>query len=573
MTYMHKAKRQKKLVKSSQEGSNDEVLRVDIEALRKHAEAVDSAKDKDKNATPEASSNRNLPEKFTEIEVKVERISSTGNGIGFSNTKDHVYVVPFTVPGDHVKAKVVHNFADEKYSLTDFVEITTPGHQRNDSLIRCKYFARCGGCQLQMLPYDVQLQHKKSIIEKAYRNFSSLIPEAVPAVENTIGSPMQYGYRTKLTPHFDGPPGSLSRRAKLNGEGRKFETVPPIGFMIKGTRKTIDIEDCPIGTDSVRNGMVSERKRVTEEIGKYSKGATLLLRESTSRTPNDEPRTSSQIKNKDSPKSDKESQTSSFTELKSCITDSNATATEYIDSYIFQNTAGAFFQNNNSILPKFTSYIRDRILPAPPSRPSSPAPSLPHSPSQPTTPPRTPQIKYLLDAYCGSGLFTITLSTLFKSSLGIDISSPSIASAAKNASLNNVKNCTFRTADAADIFAGVDFPADETAVVIDPPRKGCDANFLGQLLRFGPRRVVYVSCNVHTQARDVGVLVEGRKEGRKGNGKASEDEGEEGGRGDVGDVGGGEGGKGVKYEIESLQGFDFFPQTGHVESVAILRRV
>ena len=80
-------------------------------------------------------------------------------------------------------------------------------------------------------------------------------------------------------------------------------------------------------------------------------------------------------------------------------------------------------------------------------------------------------------------------------------------------------------------------------MVLDPPRKGCDADFLGQLLRFGPRRVVYVSCNVHTQARDVGVLVRG------------------------------EGGDGARYALESLVGFDFFPQTGHVEGVAVLNRV
>jgi len=80
-------------------------------------------------------------------------------------------------------------------------------------------------------------------------------------------------------------------------------------------------------------------------------------------------------------------------------------------------------------------------------------------------------------------------------------------------------------------------------VVIDPPRKGCDESFLTQLLKFGPKRVVYVSCNVHTQARDVGVLVRGIENG------------------------------GARYKIESLRGFDFFPQTGHVEGVAVLSRI
>jgi tRNA (uracil-5-)-methyltransferase len=80
-------------------------------------------------------------------------------------------------------------------------------------------------------------------------------------------------------------------------------------------------------------------------------------------------------------------------------------------------------------------------------------------------------------------------------------------------------------------------------VVIDPSRKGCDESFISQLMDYGPKRLCYVSCNVHTQARDVGWLV------------------------------GGLGKRTGMYEIESVRGFDFFPQTSHVEGVAFLRRV
>ena len=132
----------------------------------------------------------------------------------------------------------------------------------------------------------------------------------------------------------------------------------------------------------------------------------------------------------------------------------------------------------------------------------------------------------------GVGLFTITLSSLFTSSTGIDISNASIISARQNATLNKLpaSQCTFIDADAAELFKSVTYPSDETVVVLDPPRKGCDESFLSQLLKFRPRRVVYVSCNVHTQARDVGVLVRGIEHG------------------------------GTRYKIESLRGFDFFPQ-------------
>ena len=196
-----------------------------------------------------------------------------------------------------------------------------------------------------------------------------------------------------------------------------------------------------------------------------------------------------------------------------------AISTEYIDDFEFRNTAGAFFQNYNSILPRFTDYIRQRM-------------TLTEENGRP--------VKYLIDAYCGSGLFTITLSSLFSSSMGIDIAGASIVSARENAAVNKVSNASFMTADASKLFEHVAYAPEETVVIIDPPRKGCADPFLQQLLKFGPRRVVYVSCNVHTQARDVGVLVEGLGE--------------------------------CRYEIESLQGFDFFPQTGHVEGVAMLAR-
>lgn len=92
----------------------------------------------------------------------------------------------------------------------------------------------------------------------------------------------------------------------------------------------------------------------------------------------------------------------------------------------------------------------------------------------------------------------------------------------------------FRAGQAENIFEVVqDFPPEKTVVVIDPPRKGCDEKFIQQLLVFKPQTVVYVSCNVHTQARDVGGIM-----------------------------------KGGEYRLESVRGFDLFPQTAHVESVS-----
>ena len=142
----------------------------------------------------------------------------------------------------------------------------------------------------------------------------------------------------------------------------------------------------------------------------------------------------------------------------------------------------------------------------------------------------------MVDAYCGSGLFALAAAPAFDRVAGVEISESSIAFARENAAANGIANATFQAGDAAAIFAGLDFVAADTAVIIDPPRKGCDAGFLAQLLAFGPRAVVYVSCDPATQMRDLkGFLAAG-------------------------------------YALTAVQPFDLFPQTRHLECVITLRR-
>ena len=87
------------------------------------------------------------------------------------------------------------------------------------------------------------------------------------------------------------------------------------------------------------------------------------------------------------------------------------------------------------------------------------------------------------------------------------------------------------------IFKEIPFPPEETALIIDPPRKGCGADFIAQMLAFAPRRVVYVSCAPDTQARDLQTVLESGK-----------------------------------YALEAVQPFDLFPQTRHIENIAVLAK-
>jgi len=255
------------------------------------------------------------------------------------------------------------------------------------------------------------------------------------------------------------------------------------------------------------------------KIYTYKKGVSLLLRDSLEIPGGNSATATTELSPKDN---------------HICITDQKATVRERVGDLLFDYQAGSFFQNNNSVLVPLTSYVRDAIFPPT----SSPAPS---------TPPPT----HLVDAYCGAGLFALTLAPHFTQVAGIELSADSIRFATHNAALNGLAHkVSFRAGDAAQIFGAVgDFPPALTALVVDPPRKGCDEAFVRQLLAFRAQTVVYVSCNVHTQARDVGQIVSWSAE--------EVEEGKAGG----------------KYVLESLRGFDLFPQTAHVESVAVLRLV
>ena len=435
-------------------GSAEQVLATDVEEM-----AIHLAK---RSTAP------TFIERYGEYVVDIKLLSSTGDGIGTAEDGESIVVVPFTVPGDKVATRVYHT--TETHSLGDFIRIEGKGESRFDEGKLCKYFERCGGCQLQMLRYADQLKHKQNVVSQAFKHYSGLAAEDVPAVEETMPSPLQWAYRTKLTPHFD----------SLKGGDRAVD----IGFLQKGRRRVLDIEECPIATPVIQENLPRVRAVVHENIANYKRGASLLLRQSDNlREPNEGKVV--------------------------CVTDNNAIVQETVGDYKFQFKAGSFFQNNNSILP----YVLDYIL---------------------TLSKECKDCDYLVDTYCGAGFFSVGLASHFKQVTGIEISSESVVAARNNSTLNNCSNTSYVEGSAEKIFDTVEYEANKTLVIIDPPRKGSDEAFLSQLVKFRPKGIIYVSCNVHTQARDIGFIV------RNG------------------------------YTLERLRGFDFFPQTHHVESVALL---
>ncbi|TNY24644.1 S-adenosyl-L-methionine-dependent methyltransferase [Rhodotorula diobovata] len=475
----------------------------------------------------------------------------TPSGPGSDGKPTRLVSIPFALQGERVRIHVHRHEPDYFMSHADLLDILEPSPRRQADVselpgrvlddktrsrldavrakfgnrVQCQYFGECSGCQYQPLAYDEQLEMKREVVRRAFANFSGLDPSLVPAVGPTLPSPLEYGYRTKLTPHFQVPPSKNPNRNRRKPKGGAAQDQPPqgedkewevtIGFEQKGRKRIVDIEECVIATGVINRAMVGERAKVKADISAYKRGATILLRDSLPPRPE-----GTDVRPPCySPSSEEHI----------CVTDHHETVREQVGEVEFLQKAGSFFQNNASILPSLMDAVKAAIGPKP-----------------------ADSKRYLVDAYCGSGLFAISLADLFDRVEGIEIDKASIVWARKNALYNHAEGrgeVGFRDGKAEDIFGSIEFPRDQTTVLIDPPRKGCDDAFLRQLLALNPATVIYVSCNVRSQARDIGWLLEHsrRDEDKSGSGKRG-------------------------YWIESLRAADLFAQTHHAEGVAILRR-
>lgn len=456
-------------------------------------------------------------------EVEILRLSSNGDGLALiphpaNADKKQIVVVPFGFPGDVVTIRVFKSHP--LHVESDLLQVTKASNDRKDELINCKYFGKCSGCQYQNVDYETQLEFKRQTIVNAYRYFApKLFAGELPDVDKTQYSPLKYDYRTKLTPHFN-VPNKIPQDYKRPSVGFGTKGRPEWRENVEGGNQLIlDIEECSIGTPIVNQGMANERSRFLGDFRKYKRGATILLRENTL-LPNEagefEVKTGST--NPENEIFSLEVEVDNKKLLKTCVTESRTVVTEYVNGYTFEFSAGEFFQNNNLILPIVTNYVKENLQIA------GLGPE---------------EENYLVDAYCGSGLFSITCLSGVSRVIGVEVSADSVKFAERNAKINKVENAKFIVGKAEEIFKNIDTPANRTSVILDPPRKGCDDVFLNQLSEYHPAKIVYISCNVHSQARDIEWFINNTSAGKE-------------------------------YKVESVRGFDFFPQTHHVESVAVL---
>nr|XP_061810367.1 uncharacterized protein LOC133601267 [Nerophis lumbriciformis] len=267
-----------------------------------------------------------------------------------------------------------------------------------------------------------------------------------------VGELLQHmtGLELNISPAIPSPQ-QWAYRSKLTPHFQKPKPneTPKIGFLQYSRRNLlVDVPHCPIAMDEINEALPEIRKKSHPNASQYKKGATLLLRATNGKVETN-PRTP---------------------------------ISEKVGELTFHFLAGDFFQNNPFILTAFTEYVAKEAS--------------------------DEGQRFLLDAYCGSGLFSLTLAKHFEKVTGIELSETSADWARRNASTNQITNANFIAASAEELFKDITDPAPATTVIIDPPRKGCSNDFLDQLFSYHPSRVIYISCNPSTQMRDLASFLE-----------------------------------------------------------------
>ncbi|OEU16030.1 S-adenosyl-L-methionine-dependent methyltransferase [Fragilariopsis cylindrus CCMP1102] len=490
---------------------------IEIESLTNMGWGIGRVSLKEQSNIIDTNDNKNEEEDDDEEEEEEERL--------------WVIMVPHVLVGETVKVSIFRNM--KGHSEADLIEVITSSPERVEP--KCPLAGICGGCQYQHMSIKAQREWKTKHVEEVllqqditnYNTTEQLLVLSKPAA----GTDEVYGYRSKITPHYQAPSDNFDGTYAMK----------EIGFQKSSNRNLVDVPECPIAmpainekykeargrlVDEAHRGLLNQvdpkkkkkRKRRGSKNNGGGKGATLLFRQADDEVEEDD---------------DGISSTSPLV-----VTDHNQYMTTTIKNLRFRYLAGNFFQNNNYVVPLMVdAVVEAAIMPVINNIIDG---NNKKSPS------------YLIDCYCGSGLFALSAASHFDLCVGIEVNPKAIEEATANAVSNDISNCQFMAASAEAIFtsppeitiSGFEqqrvqtFPREETVVIVDPPRKGCSEEFLNQLYDYSPQRIVYMSCGPATQARDAKGIVE---------------------------IGG--------YEITSIQPFDLFPQTKHIESLIVFEKI
>ena len=460
--------------------------------------------------------------------IVLENIELTDAGsLGKSISKKEGEKIIFTkngVPGDIVDIRVRKK--RKSYLEGDIIKYHKYSSKRTEP--KCSHFELCGGCSWQNMNYDDQLKYKDiEVTENLNRIGKTKGYVKLPIIK----SEKTYYYRNKMEFSFSNSRWITEKEIQ---EGNSINNKNALGFHKSGMwNKVIDIKKCFLQAN-ISNKIRNFIKKKAEELNLdffdliKQKGdiRNLMIRSTTTK----EIMILIQFY-KFSEKSKKllKSIKSEFSEIQSILYVINKKAndtiydleikcfsgvnfiTEKINDLAFKISAKSFFQTNSfqtsklyNIVKKFADLKGNETV---------------------------------YDLYCGIGTISLFLAKDAKQIIGIETINDAIISARSNAELNHISNCEFINGDVKDIInKPIKNHENPDIIIVDPPRNGLDKSVIHSLVKLSPAKIIYVSCNSSTQARDIIDLKE-------------------------------------FYELKTSQAIDMFPQTYHVENVVLLEKI
>jgi 23S rRNA (uracil1939-C5)-methyltransferase len=448
-------------------------------------------------------------ENGAEYELEIESVSSDGNGVAHI---DRLAVfVPFTAAGDIVKARIKK--VQKSYAEAEVTELLSPSPLRTKP--ECPYYYECGGCELLHMNYEAQIEAKKGTIENAMRRIGGF---ADFSLDEMLKMDEPVRYRNKMIFH-----------AGLD-DGRIV-----FGFYAPKSHRVIPMGDC-ISGDRANGAVISAVTEYMEETGltpydeRTGRGAVRMIFTRRAKI-SDELMVVIGVNGRGLPQSAllTEKLLKADKNVKSIILNVNNSrhshnlgvknitlyGTDHIEDEIsgvrFRISPNSFFQVN----PIMTKKLYEKAIGFA----------------------ELDSSKTVLDIYCGIGTISLLAAKKAKSVIGVEIVEKAIEDAKKNAEMNGIDNALFYAKSAESIVPRlIEDGARPDTVILDPPRKGSDKATLAAILKAEPERIVYVSCNPATLARDARIIADGG------------------------------------YRIEKACGADMFPGSCHVETVVLMAR-
>ncbi len=468
------------------------------------------------------------PKRGDVLSLTIDDLAFGGEGVGRAD--GYVVFVPGGVPGDRLRVRLEQ--ARSRFGRGAIEAVEAPSPHRVEA--PCPYFGRCGGCRLQHVDYAAQLAFKRKQVADALERLGGLSGFELRPI---LGAADTYGYRNKMeftVARGDKLPLPSGERAGVRGQETRGDLI--VGLHEADRYDSVlDVERCLLQSDGM-NALLDEARRFFVEHGltAYEQDGGegllrfLMLREGrrtgelmanvvtaapavselaplAQRLAARVPQTSSVVMNVNPKKA------SVAVGVEEHLLGGRDHIRESIGGLTFQVSANSFFQTNTVQAERLFELVLD---------------------STGLTGGET-----VIDLYSGTGAISLLLARRCRWVYGVEITQAAVDDAALNAAANAISNCTFLAGEVRFVLPSLIAKGVTAEVVVaDPPRAGFHPKALHALLTLAPARIVYVSCNPSTLARDAGELVRGG------------------------------------YRLQWVQPVDMFPHTPHIEAVARLER-